>query len=140
MEIKMIEKNFLAYNASVRNVLSDKNYLSYLLQKFVGNFKGLNRDEIESLIGDITTNDEIYKVYGLSNEDSSYLDGVVKYDLLFTTRLPNSKDKIGMLINLELQSEGSDTDLKRMIYYCSRMLSSEWIVSFQKMNIKISSK
>ena len=88
-------------------------------------YKELKREDIEQLIGEVSTKDEKYKIYGLSNEDRSFSDGSVKFDLLFPTRLPNSNESIGMLINLELQKEGNDTDLKRMIYYCNRVLVSE---------------
>ena len=122
---ELIQNNIFAYNASTRNVLADKNFLSYILQSFLEDYKDLNRDEIQNLIGEVSTKDEVYKIYGLSNEDTSFLDGTVKFDLLFPTKLPNSTDSIGMLVNLELQKEGNDTDLKRMIYYCNRVLVSE---------------
>ena len=129
---ELLKKNLYAFNSSVRNILADKELLSYILNKFVEEYKHLDIESVKSLIDNIHTNDEVYKIYGLSNEDTSFIDGSVKYDLLFTTRLPNSNDKIGMLINLELQAEGSDTDLKRMIYYCSRMISSEKDRIFKK--------
>lgn len=125
-EVELLEKNILAYNASTRCVLADKSLLSYILKKYFHEYKNLERDVIEKLIGpNIYKNDEIHKIYGLSNDDTSFLDGTVRYDLLFTVGLENDKSKIGIIFNLELQDEVEEADLKRMNYYAARILTSE---------------
>lgn len=47
--MEIVKNNIFAYNACVRNILADKNYLSYLLKKFVKEFKDIDRTTIESL-------------------------------------------------------------------------------------------
>lgn len=61
----------------------------------------------------------------MSNDDTSFLDGTVRYDLLFTVGLENDDSRIGIIFNLELQNEVEEADLKRMNYYAARILTSE---------------
>ena len=121
----MLEQNMLAYNASVYNVLSDKNYLAHLLKRHLNEYSNLDIESIIKLMGEIATKDDVYKVYGLSNKDTSFFDGTVEFDLLFPMRNPEDDSSTALIVNLELQKEANDTNLKRMIYYCSRIIMSE---------------
>ena len=115
-------------------------------------FKGCTREEIETLIegrvqvgeapGNGKTGPSITETYekknagerirGLNTEDVSLLEGTVRYDIRFLVSLSKEKAQIGLIVNVEAQNrfDPGYPLLKRGIYYCCRMISSQYGTEF----------
>ena len=68
------------------------------------------------------------KITGSDTGDTSINEGTVTYDIKFTAAIPNTKNKIHMYINIEAQNEYHPGYplVKRGLYYCCRMISSQY--------------
>ena len=68
------------------------------------------------------------KITGSDTGDVSINEGTVTYDIKFTAIIPNTKNKIHMYINIEAQNEyyPGYPLIKRGLYYCCRMISSQY--------------
>ena len=79
----------------------------------------LNRDE--RLNGD-------KRLHGLNTEANAVKDQTVYYDIRFKATLPESKEPVQLIINLEIQL--NDTPgyplVTRGFYYCARMISEQY--------------
>lgn len=67
-------------------------------------------------------------------EDKTQHEGTVFYDIRFTALAPRSDRPIELIINIEAQNDFHPGYplLKRAIYYCSRMISSQYGTIFTK--------
>ncbi|WP_298461563.1 PD-(D/E)XK nuclease family transposase [uncultured Mitsuokella sp.] len=67
-------------------------------------------------------------------EDKTQHEGTVFYDIRFTALAPRSDKPIELIINIEAQNDFHPGYplLKRAIYYCSRMISSQYGTIFTK--------
>lgn len=72
-------------------------------------------------------------ITGINTEDSSISEGTVMYDILFNAIAPASGELIELIINIEAQSNfyPGYPLIKRMIYYCSRMISAQYGTVFE---------
>ena len=88
-------------------------------------YNGLDIKEVVKYIEDNDNTSTIIK--GLPTDDNKIEDSLIKYDILFTSRIPNSNDKIGMFINIEAQNDINPSYdlLNRAIYYASRLISRQ---------------
>lgn len=77
-----------------KEVLSYKFVLAMIMKYTLKEFKEFSIDEITSLIG----NNDSEKVIGIQNAFPSH-----EYDVLFTTKLPNSQNLLDMLVDMEPQ-------------------------------------
>ena len=106
-------------------LLSNKELLWYLMKYCVEEYKDLSKEEILSLIedGDINNN----RIKGINTEDLGLNDSKIVYDILYTSKLPNSNERIGLYINIEAQSNYHPgyPIVKRAMYYVSRLLSKQ---------------
>lgn len=97
-------------------------------EAFVGEIKvskvAVNTDE-----DDI---EEPTKLDTASNEDNSKKNGSIVYDIRFNVVVPDSDFSVALIINIEAQktSETPYPILKRALYYCSRLISSQKNVVF----------
>lgn len=68
----------------------------------------------------------------IRNEDSTIQEGTVTFDIRFYAVLPKSGEMVGLIINVEAQNDfyPGYPIIKRGIYYCSRMISSQYGVEF----------
>lgn len=118
------KKNLNAYDSQSKRILSDKDVLSFIMKECIPEYKESTIEEIKKCIEDGSD----YKfLKGLRNEDSKIKGTTIAYDILFTSRIPNSNEEIGMHINIEAQN---NTSLKypliyRAIYYASRIISGQ---------------
>ncbi len=67
------------------------------------------------------------KVEQMNSESSSILEGTVYYDVRFNAIVPNTKEPVTLIINLEIQAEdrpGYEL-VTRGMYYAARMLSEQ---------------
>lgn len=74
------------------------------------------------------------KVQGTGVEDVTVTEGTVKYDIRFQATLPNSDELISLIINVEAQNDyyPGYPLVKRGIFYCGRMISSQYGTVFTK--------
>ena len=65
---------------------------------------------------------------GTATEDSTITEGSVTYDIRFYAIIPGTEEKISLIINIEAQNDfyPGYPIIKRAIYYCSRMVSSQY--------------
>ncbi len=72
------------------------------------------------------------QVKGTSTEDSTIHEGTISYDIRFYALAPASGDFIRLIVNVEAQNNfyPGYPIVKRGIYYCSRMVSSQYGVEF----------
>ena len=68
----------------------------------------------------------------MNTEDVSLLEGTVRYDIRFLVSLSKEKAQIGLIVNVEAQNrfDPGYPLLKRGIYYCCRMISSQYGTEF----------
>ena len=108
-----------------KRLLSLVDVVSKIMESCVLEYKGLSKKEIVDCLDIDSTNKRFIKT--LPTDDISVFDNIIKYDVLFEARLPNSNKHIPMLINLEAQNS-SDLPyelIRRSIYYASRLLSRQ---------------
>ena len=65
-------------------------------------------------------------------EDASVYEGTVTYDIRFCAEAPGTENRIQLIINIEAQNDfyPGYPIIKRGIYYCSRMISSQYGTEF----------
>ena len=66
-------------------------------------------------------------ISGMDTEDKSVREGTVTYDIRFRAIVPGSSERIALIINVEAQNDfyPGYPIIKRGIYYCCRMISSQ---------------
>ena len=71
-------------------------------------------------------------IHGTGNEDASLTEGTITYDIRFYAIAPVSGELIRLIINIEAQNDfyPGYPLIKRGIYYCSRMISSQYGTEF----------
>lgn len=128
-----MNRSVLAYNDVCRKVLSDKRILSYLLKITMEDYEKLSIAEIEPLIeGNVRIKEGVHTLFPRNNEVINN-NGKIVYDLLFTCRLPNSKNWIDFIVNIEMQHDyypksrkrKSYPILKRAIFYTCTAMAEE---------------
>ncbi len=132
------------YDSLCKKVLSNKEILGWILTTCVDEFKGLGFKEIAGkyieevevesvgMLPDQTNVGE--RIHGLTNEDASINETTITYDIRFHAYAPNGNNKIKLIINIEAQNKfhNSYPLIMRSLYYCSRMISSQYGVEFKK--------
>lgn len=124
------------YDTTVKELLSNRQLLARILKRTVPEYAEIPLLDIQNKyiepdtisvsktgVARNTTN-----INGMSTEDSTLNEGNIKYDILFESCYPGTKDqKIGLYINLEVQNNaypGYPIEMRAM-YYAARRLSSE---------------
>ena len=131
-----IETNDLnkAYDEYCKKILSNKQILARIMKECVAEYRDIPVEEIPSYIEheprlDVSLDEEADKIQGRNVEDQSVHGAVIKYDILFDAKLPNSKEneRIGLFINVEAQNSSNTPYpiLSRAVYYCSRLLAKQ---------------
>lgn len=125
------------YDSNVKNLLADKQILSYILKYTLEEFKDMELSEIRKCIGSDIVVEKQYVDAGLSNlekvqetvtEDNVQNEGKIIYDIRFSVRINSTNIKI--LINVEAQKSTNPKKLgyhigNRIVFYLARMLSAE---------------
>ena len=72
------------------------------------------------------------QIRGDKTEDSTINEGTITYDIRFGAMVPDGKESIKLIINVESQNDfyPGYPLIKRGIYYASRMISSQYGVEF----------
>lgn len=130
------EEGKAKYDQAMREVLSDKQVLAWILKRFVSEYASLPLEDIEKhyiepetiLVSKLGVARDSGNIQGLSEKDASKREGTVYYDVVFQAYYPGEKkEKIGLYINLEAQSDyypGYPLEM-RGIYYGARRLTAQ---------------
>ena len=124
------------FDAECKLVLSYKAVLARILMECVEEYKGYGPEEIESFIeydpvvgsAGVGRNVANAVAGGGNTEDSTVNEGVVRYDILFSSVVPGTDERIGLIINVEAQSNPYPGYRlhSRAAYYCARLLSAQF--------------
>ncbi len=138
------------YDSAVKKLLSEKIVLAWILKECVAEFRGFSVNQImtECIEGtprvsvvavdqdelDLDENIVDTKIEGVNTEDNSIKEGKVYYDIRFNAIVPSTKEPIHLIINVEAQKSDKTPYpiIRRAIYYCSRMISSQKNTIFTK--------
>lgn len=140
-----IADNKAAYDAACKRLLANKVILAWIMKSCLEEYRDFEVDEIAKKyiegfpqITKVAVNpDEEIKQYseqikGAKTEDSTIKEGTITYDIRFYALVPQSEELVGLIINVEAQNNfyPGYPIVKRGIYYCSRMISSQYGVEF----------
>lgn len=131
------------YDAACKRLLSEKSILAWIMKSCLAEYKDCSIQDIaekyiegqpsvESVpVAPDKTNPVIL---GLRTEDVSQTEGTVTYDVRFYAYAPGTEQLIRLIVNVEAQQSyhAGYPLLKRAIYYCSRMISSQYGTEFTK--------
>ena len=133
------------YDASVKEVLADKQVLSRILKYSLEEFKNMSLGEImrsmdEPVVSRLRMEPgqtNLNRIEKQSEEDSVPGEGKIFYDIRFSVYL--GEEMIKFLINVEAQKSTNPHKLhyhldNRIIYYLARMISAQKEVEFTKSN------
>lgn len=131
------------YDAACKKLLSEKIILAWIMKNCLSEYADCDVDEIAvkyiegapqvaevPVASDTTTISPM--IYGIGNEDATITEGTVTYDIRFNSVAPVSGELIRLIINVEAQNDfyPGYPLVKRGIYYCSRMISSQYGTEF----------
>jgi hypothetical protein len=135
-----------SYDESCKSLLSHKKILAYIMKECVEEFKGL---ELNYIAQNCIENDpEVStkavhrntklpeKIVGDNTEDKTIDEGTVFYDIRFVATVPKTGESIRLIINLEAQKSyyPGYALVRRGLYYCSRLISSQYETEFTESN------
>ena len=126
------------YDAACKKVLAEKIILAWIMKHTMREYADYDVWEIveryivgEPKVGDapvLPDETTAPKVTGVGIEDSTANEGTVTYDIQFRAVLPDVDEIAQMIINVEAQNDfyPGYPIIKRGIYYCARMISSQY--------------
>lgn len=114
-----------------------KEYASYDVREIVKNFiVGEPKVSESKVLPDETNVAQTCppRITGTGVEDTSMTEGSITYDIQFRAVVPSSDELVQMIINIEAQNDfyPGYPLIKRGIYYCARMISSQYGTVFTK--------
>lgn len=132
-----------AYDAACKQILANKYILAWIMKSCLDEYRDCEIKEIAERyiegtpeIGAAPVMPDEWaadgKIHGDAGEDSRIAEGVVTYDIRFRAIAPGREGYLNLIINVEAQKDyyPGYPLLKRGIYYCSRLLSSQYDVDF----------
>jgi len=125
------------YDAACKRVLSEKAILARIMQACLTEYRNCPVRDIEEKYIEgqpqvssvpVLPDEEGSVISGLDTEDKSVHEGTVTYDIRFRSIAPDSGEPIGLIVNVEAQNNfyPGYPLTKRGVYYCSRMISSQY--------------
>ena len=124
------------YDQTMKELLSDRQVLAWILKRFVPEYQNCELEDIEKkyiqsetiMVSKIGVEQGSETIQGIRNEDAVQGEATVFYDVLFHVWYPGMNGKqIGMYLNLEAQSDyypGYPIE-PRGIYYAARRLTAQ---------------
>lgn len=124
------------YDQTMKELLSDRQVLAWILKRFVPEYKDCALEDIEKkyiqsetiMVSKIGVEQGSETTQGIRNEDTVQGEAAIFYDVLFHVWYPGMNGKqIGMYLNLEAQSDyypGYPIE-PRGIYYAARRLTAQ---------------
>lgn len=125
------------YDAACKRVLSEKAILARIMKACLAEYQDCPVCDIEEKYIEgqpqvssvpVLPDEEGSVISGLDTEDKSVHEGTVTYDIRFRAIAPDSGELIGLIVNVEAQNDfyPGYPLTKRGIYYCCRMISSQY--------------
>jgi len=125
------------YDAACKRILAEKAILARIMKACLEEYKDCDVNEIaEKYIESqprvsavsVLPDEERPLIGGMATEDKSVNEGTVVYDIRFRATLPGSKEQVAIIINVELQNDfyPGYPLVTRGVYYCCRMISSQY--------------
>ncbi len=129
------------YDESCKNILANKIILAWIMKSCMKEYKDCSiRDIADHYIEgtpeisqrevhrDEAPASDPGKIRGENTEDKAVNEGTVRYDIMFRAILPQSQERIELIINIEAQKDfyPGYPLIKRGIYYGCRMISSQY--------------
>lgn len=127
------------YDSAVKNLLADRMILAWILKSCAAEFRDVEISEIayRCIIGEPQVSEmpvmpdetnAVPKITGAGVEDVTLTEGTVVFDVYFDAVVPASGKSVRLIINVEAQNDfyPGYPLIKRSIYYCSRMISSQY--------------
>lgn len=139
-------KDEAAYDAACKRLLANKVILAWIMKSCLEEYRDFAVDMIAEKY--IEGNPQVAKVAvnpdeepeegggeqirGAKTEDSTIKEGTVTYDIRFYGIAPRSGEIVNLIINVEAQNDfyPGYPIIKRGIYYCCRMVSSQYGIEF----------
>lgn len=129
------------YDAACKRLLSEKAILARIMKECLEEFQDIPVTDIENKyiegtpeIGEtpVLPDDATPRIQGAANEDAAIREGTITYDIRFRAIAPKDGGYIQLIINIEAQNDyyPGYPLIKRGMYYCSRMISSQYGVDF----------
>ena len=134
-----------ADDEACKRVLSEREIMAHILKACTEEFKDCSLQDIarryiqgEPSISRIAVEPETIspRIEGEQTEDKSGAEGTVYYDIRFHAVAPVDGKMIQLIVNLEAQNDFNPGYplLKRAVYYCGRMISSQYGTVFVKLH------
>ena len=125
------------YDAACKRVLSEKAILARIMKSCLEEYKDCDVNDIaEKYIEGqpqvsavpVLPDESGTIINGMDTEDKSVHEGTVTYDIRFHAIVPNSGERIALIINVEAQNDfyPGYPLIMRAIYYCCRIISSQY--------------
>ncbi len=134
-----------AYDVACKRLLANKLILAWIMKSCLEEYRNFDVEEISEkyIEGEpqitktaVHPDEEVEgggeQIKGEKTEDSTIKEGTITYDIRFYAMVPDTKENIKLILNVEAQNEfyPGYPLIKRGIYYCSRMVSSQYGVEF----------
>ena len=125
------------YDAACKRVLSEKAILARIMKSCLEEYKDCDVGDIAGKYIEgqpqvsavpVLPDEGGTVINGMDTEDKSVREGTVSYDIRFRAVVPSSEEQIALIINVEAQNDfyPGYPLIKRGIYYCCRMISSQY--------------
>lgn len=133
------------YDAACKRLLANKIILAWIMKSCLEEFQDFTVEEIAdkyiegspqiakiAVNPDEETDSKGEQIEGSKTEDSTMKEGTVTYDIRFYALVPQTAETIKLILNVEAQNNfyPGYPIIKRGLYYCSRMISSQYGVEF----------
>ena len=132
------------YDEACKKVLAEKIILAWIMKHTMKEYADCDVCEIVEnyIVGEpkvaetkvLPDETNAPKITGTGVEDSMVTEGSITYDIQFRAMVPGSKEVVQMIVNVEAQNDfyPGYPIIKRGIYYCARMISSQYGTVFTK--------
>ncbi|MBR3811526.1 MAG: hypothetical protein IKJ16_04240 [Agathobacter sp.] len=132
------------YDEACKKVLAEKIILAWIMKHTIKEYAEYDVREIMErfIIGEpevgkrkvLPDETNAPRITGTGVEDSTLTEGKVTYDIQFRAIIPDGNEVVQMIINVEAQNDFHPgyPIIKRGIYYCARMISSQYGTVFTK--------
>ena len=132
-----------AYDRACKRLLANKIILAWIMKSCLEEYRDCEISEIasryiegEAQISEVAVHpdEEVQsqQITGLNTEDSTINEGTVTYDIRFRAIVPGTGERISLIINIEAQNDfyPGYPIVKRNLYYCCRLVSSQYGTEF----------
>lgn len=132
-----------AYDRACKRLLANKIILAWIMKSCLEEYRDCGIPEIaskyiegEAQISEVAVypDEEVesQQITGLNTEDSTINEGTVTYDIRFCAIAPGTGERISLIINIEAQNDfyPGYPVVKRNLYYCCRLVSSQYGTEF----------